>query len=523
MLAAMSRSTRRAALCLAVAALSGCDEDALRLPPPASSSAPTPASTASDAPLVATPEPLGNAAFAVVARSPDAFELYPLRGALFVDAAGFLATLGEGPLRQSPALMKGLEKGASGRLLGSFPDGAWLVSGDSTQRWAGDRWVEDKLLHEHESLLALAAWDDDRALAALAAPGNDMRFVQAGGKPAATVPAPSPAGAQNAGALANEATEAAEGDEKEAPCKVRMKPRNVLLAGLPSGELYAVGYECHPLGHGEPIVERWEPKQARGTVDAMPRPESGSQPTPRGILARSPGEVFVYGGEGVPAAPYLAHFDGKAWRVDPPPFGAGIDTLAAADDGTLWAAAGGAVWKKAGAAWEKAQLPVGLAAQAVWPRGGDVWIAARQTEGKHRAVLLRTAREPRPELVRLPPRNAMAGSLSSHKRFFATAACDKVYVDVAALGPSKDPVTGKAAAVPKRFPALDPLLAGDFASLAPVVEDDGTQLHVGVPVPSRDLGRKLVAAYQEKNPGSTPALFCHDPIVAGETAKPGKR
>jgi len=99
---------------LAAALLAGCNEDALRPPPPASTAdaaAPAHAATAAD-PAV----PAGNAHFTVVARSPDAFELYPLRGALFVDAAGFLAILGDGPLRQSPSLMKGLEKGASGRL-----------------------------------------------------------------------------------------------------------------------------------------------------------------------------------------------------------------------------------------------------------------------------------------------------------------------------------------------------------------------------------------------------------------------
>jgi hypothetical protein len=114
----------------------------------------------------------------------------------------------------------------------------------------------------------------------------------------------------------------------------------------------------------------------------------------------------------------------------------------------------------------------------------------------------------------------MAGSLSAHKRFFATSACDKVYVDIASLGPSKD-AAGKATAVPKRFPALEPLLAGDFAALVPVVEDDGAELRLGVPVPTRELARKLAAAYLEKNPGSAPAVVCHEPVLAGDAAKLG--
>jgi hypothetical protein len=519
MLAPMIRSTRRAiapaclALAgLALAALPGCDEDALRPPPPAaSSSAHAPASAAASA-SAAVPEPTGNANFAVVARSPDAFELYPLRGALFVDAAGFLATLGDGPLQQSPGLMKGLEMGVIGRVAGAWPDAAWLVAGEATYRWTDDRWAKETLLAPGEALLAVAPWEDGRLLAAIGVAGNELRLVQAGGKPGAVLPVPSPPGPQNA-----ERGEA-EG-ERETPCKTRMKARAVSLAGLASGEVYAVGHECEPLGHGAPIVERWDPKQARGTVEALPAPERGGQPAPRGIVARSPGEVLVYGSVGVPASPYLARFDGKGWSLDAAPFGAAVDTLGAAADGTLWASAGGAFWKKGGAAWEPVALPPGLVAQAAWPQGNDVWVAARQIGGRARAVLLRTAREPRPELIRLPPRNAMVGSLAAHKRFFATAACDRVYVDLASLGPSKD-AAGKAAAVPKRFPALEPVLSGDFAALAPVVEDIGGELRVGVPVPTRDLGRKLAAAYQEKNPGSAPAVVCHEPMLAGEAGKP---
>lgn len=492
----------RAVLCLAAAALAGCDEDALRPPAPAS----TADAAASAAPASAS-EPAtaaGNAFFHLVARSPDAFELYPLHGAVLTDAAGFLAVLGDGPLRQSPALMKGLEKGAHGRIWGAWPAGAWLVGTDTAHRWSGDRWIEEKLLHEHETLLSMTAWGEDRVLALIARPGNDMRFVQAGGRTAAALPAPSPADPQKGAA-------SGEGDENEGPCKVRMKPRSVSTAGLPGGQLYAAGFTCEPLGHGAAIVERWEPGQTHGTVEALPVAESGSHPSPRGVWARSASEVYVYGSQGIPAAPYLARFDGKAWSLEAAPFTGGIETLSAADDGTLWAVASGAVWKRSGAEWQKAELPAGLSAHAAWPEGADVWISARQTEGKHRAVLLRAARGPAPEPVRLPPRNAMAGALAAGKGFFATAACDHVWVEIAVLGPSKDPATGKPAAVPKKLPALEPVLTGELADLAPVVEDDGSQLHLGIPTPSRDLGRRLVAAYQEKNPGTAPNLSCHEP------------
>ncbi len=487
-------------------------------PPPPRPSSPSAHAGASAAPSASPAASSGsrapsNSPFFFVARSPDAFELYPLKGALFVDAAGFLALLDEGPLRQSPSIMRGLEKGQSGRVLGGFPDGAWLAAGQETYRWSGDRWVGAPMLQpEAEKLLDLAAWGEKGAIAAIAMPGNDMRLAAFGGRSLAT---PSPAEAPSA-------AQPAEGEE--GACKARMKPDGVLLAGLPGEEIYAVGHACEAGGRGGAIVERWAAKQAQGTVDALPEPESGHVPTLHGVLARSPGEVIVYGAEGVPAAPYLARFDGKAWSLEHARFGGGVDTLAAADDGTLWAAAGGAVWKKAGArAWEKVPLPADLAVHAVWPRTAtDVWAVGREHEGKARAVLLRTGGGEGRETIRLPPRNAMAGTIASSGRFFATAACDKVFVSLYVLGPSRD-AKGQPAAIPKDFGALKPVLVGELSGLAPVVEDDGAELHVGVVAPSREVGRKLVTAYLEQHPehekGPAPSVFCHEPAIVKQAIK----
>jgi hypothetical protein len=507
-----------AVLCVTLGALTACDEDALRPRPSSSAHAAVTATPTVSSSTSAAPVAPSNSPFSLVARSPDAFELYPLKGALFLDAAGFLAVLGDGPLRQSPAIMKGLEKGQSGRILGGYPDAAWIVAADGAFRWTADRWVESPLLREHETLLDLTAWGDKSAVAAIAAPGNDMRFALAGGKPGA-VPAPVPA----------ERTET-----DDAACKVRMKPAGVYLAGLPSGELYAAGYACEAEGRGGAIVERWEAKQVRGVVEALPKPESGHEPTLHGVLARAPGEVIVYGTEGAPPAPYLARFDGRGWSLDKAPFGGGVDTLASADDGTLWAAAGGAAWKKpAAGAWEKVPLPGDLHVQVVWPRTAtDVWAAAREREGKNRAMLLRTLVSEGKDTLRLPPRNAMSGTIATSKHFFATAACDKVFASLYALGPSKDPATGKPTEVPKDFSALKPLFEGELAGLQPIVEDDGTQLYVGAVAPSRELGRKLVAAYQERSadhegsshaqsPGVLPSVFCHEPVVVKQVIKLG--
>lgn len=506
MIAPMLRPHRCAALCLSLAA---CKPDAP--PPPPAEPSPPPSSPAPPAASsAASPQPPSNSPFSVVARSPDAFQLYPLKGALFVDAAGFLAVLGEGPLHQSPAVMRGLEKGEAGRIAGAYPDGAWLVAADATYKWTNDRWAENKLLREHETLLDVAAWGDNRAIAVIAMPGNDMRFVLAGGKPGVVMPAPYPADKAHVDAGGDEpaAPEGAEGEDNA--CKVKMKPGELVMAGLPSGEFYVAGYACEPVGHGGAIVERWEPKQVRGTVEPLPEPESGhTHPDLRGVLARSPAEVLVYGAEGLPARPYLARFDGKTWSLDKAPFGAGIDTLAAAADGTLWAAAGGAVWKKTSAgAWESVPLPGGVTVQAVWPRtGADVWASAREGGSTPAGgVLLRTAKIDPAAALPLPPRNAMSGMTSSNRRFFATAACDKVYAHLYTLGASKDPV-------PKDFSALKPVFDGELASLAPIVEDDGAHLFVGVPVPSLEVGHELLAAYHEKNPKVTSNLFCHEPVI----------
>ena len=49
----------------------------------------------------------------------------------------------------------------------------------------------------------------------------------------------------------------------------------------------------------------------------------------------------------------------------------------------------------------------------------------------------------------------------------------------------------------------------------PIVEDDGANLlnSIGVPVPSLDVGQKLLAKYKEKNPKAQPNLFCHEPAI----------
>ena len=133
----------------------------------------------------------------------------------------------------------------------------------------------------------------------------------------------------------------------------------------------------------------------------------------------------------------------------------------------------------------------------------------------------RTARVEVKDALELPPRNAMSGMITTNRRFFATSACDKVYAHLYTIGPSKDPATGKPTEVPKSFAALKPVFEGELASLLPIVEDDGANLYVGVPVPSLEVGRKLFAAYHEKNPKTASNLFCHEPVIVKQVVKLG--
>lgn len=505
----------------ALFALSACKSGGDAAPPSAASTPPV--VNAAPAAASAVPVPV-KGALSIVAESPDPILLYPLKGGAFVDAAGFLALLGDGPMRQVPAVMKGLEKGASGKIVGSWPDGAWLMA-DELLKWTRDRWAPNQLLRENEKLLDVAAWSDNRAVAAIAMPNNDMRFFLAGGKPGVVVPSPYPADKPKAEAKAPDpaAPPLGESDEKpadDASCKVKMKPEQVSLAGLPTGHLYAAGYECQESGKGEAIVERWEPKKVRGSVEPLPKAEGGGAVDIQGVLARSPSEVYVFGAAGSPEKPYLARFDGKAWALEAAPFASGITSLTTGDDGALWAverkpgaAAPGGLWKKAaGGEWAGVKLPyierVSVVARGVWVRTPeDIWAVAT-TDAGH-GVLLRSV--PESESVPLGSRKVMSDLVATNRRWVASPVCDKVYAHLTTLGSSKDPV-------PNGFGTLKEVFADEpFKSLQPIVEDDGAHLYIGVPVPSLDVGQKLLTRYREKNPKALPNLFCHEPVMTKTT------
>lgn len=495
-----------------------CACDGTREPPPSVSAAPASAVPAGSS--ATNVSATAKAGFRIVAVSPDAFFLYPLRGAAFVDAAGFLATLEAGALRQTPATMKGLEKGVRGKIVGAFPEGVWMLAGD-TYKWSGDRWAAQQILRDGERLIDVAAWGDGRALAAIAMPHDDMRFLLVGGKPGIVMPGPgkpgSPPPTPPASGVPDGSATApprgapppgdAGGMSEDERCKVRMRPESVVLAGLPSGELFAAGYDCDEAAGNAAIVERWEPKQVRGVVDALPRPADGSGIDVRGALARSATEAYVFGDAG--PSPYLAHFDGKAWSAEAVSFRGPITSMMAADDaGPLYAVAGALYEKIASGPWTELALPTlggeELAPQAVWARAAsDVWIAA--ATGKGEGALLRSGGAETPTL-KLPARKEMTDMIATNRRFLATAACDRIFVHLTTIGPSKSDV-------PSAFPRLVEAFAGQpgLEGAKFLVEDDGANLYVGAQVPSLEIGRKLLSRFKEKNPKAVANVFCHEP------------
>lgn len=478
-------------------------------PAPAPSAAAPPTNSA--APPVAAEAPKSEPAsdFGIVAESESGFELYGLRGVAFVDAAGFLARL-DSPFKQDPAVGKGLEKGTTGKIFGSWPNGAWLVAaegsgeGPNTWKWVKEQWAQTALLREGETLLDITAWDDDRAIAAIAMPSNDIRTFLVGGKPGAVMPAPYPADKPKA---EGEGEPAAAEDDRS--CKVKMKPEAPYkLAGLSTGHLFAAGYGCVESGKGDPLVERWEPKKVRGTVEPLPKPEGVTEIGIRGVAARSASEAYVWGAAGTKA--YVAKFDGKAWSVEKVPFEGAPTAFAMAEDGTIFVAAPDGLWKRpAGdAAWVQPSLPspggTKIVPDAVWAKSpSEVWVTGK-AGGKHYLL----SPKPEGEAIKLPSRSQMQQSLSTNRRFLATPACTKPYAHLLTVGRSGDKPPTDFTALRETFKGNKEIEGAKF-----VIENDGANLYIGAQAPSVAVAKKIVEIHRAKNPKVMGNVFCHEPVT----------
>ncbi|MDC3961344.1 hypothetical protein [Polyangium jinanense] len=494
--------------------LSACGKSSDPAPAPAGSAAPAATSAAAPAPTAsaAAAAPVETSAYSIVLEAPDGVEITPLQGGAVLSVSNLYLPLGEGPLVQDPAFMKGLKKGEVSYVVGGeWPKSAWIMALSAENKpkaykWfdsLGGRWEPQTILREDEDVLDVAVIGES-VVAAIKMPSNDIRFALVGGK-GGVIPAPFPS--QKAAAKAESGEEGA-GDtppEDDKSCKVKMAPEpTYTLAGTPTGEAFAAGFECQDAGgKGAPMAERWEPKKARGTVDPLPAPSG--ELTIADVVAVSATDAWVYGNAG--DAPYLAHWDGKAWALEKAPSAKKIHRIVAIDGGTLLASFGDGLYtKKAGGAWELVAMPKKLEnfePLYVYARTtSDVWVAGR-AGGK--GYLLRSAKVDKP--MTMPSDKEAEDTLKSNFRYLATPLCVKPYAHLFSIGPS-------AAPIPKEFPAVKKSFEGKkFDGAKLVVEDDGRSLFVGAKAANIEQAEAIVKAFAEANPKMTPRVFCHEPQV----------
>jgi len=170
------------------------------------------------------------------------------------------------------------------------------------------------------------------------------------------------------------------------------------FAAMSSGHVFVGGLACETAGDEAAAVgagvERWEPGQARGTVDMLPGMDVGPRYdaiTVNSLVAVSPTEVYaaverVQSAEGSLRTAQLFRFDGAAWSTVPTGIPKGVAVLWLGSEGTLWAAdLDGQLWKRArDLSWLGQGFPRALRAgraTSIWQRAeNDVWAVVQTRE-----------------------------------------------------------------------------------------------------------------------------------------------
>jgi hypothetical protein len=293
---------------------------------------------------------------------------------------------------------------------------------------------------------------------------------------------------------------------------------------LPSGHVFVVGDLCTV--DSEPTwsarVERWAPNEAKSTVDLLPQPaEDAGEVQMNAIWARSPTDVTVVGSlrEG---KPYLAKFDGTAWKLLDAPASdlRYVRRFAGDEDGTLWLVlsespyeenAKGELWRRIpDGAWSKMEMPPapapktpGAAAgplqpQGVWVAGpGDVWVGTNLALLHNKPVAKVFARPGEEEINKAAKKYRLATPYEAN--------CETPFV---LLFP-----VSKSAPANFDFPAVRQALVGhpEFKLAQFLDFESAGKRYLGAHVPDEATGRKLVTLAKAKVPGSTAQLVCHDP------------
>lgn len=287
-------------------------------------------------------------------------------------------------VRVEPALLEGLQRGNTRypRLFGNMPAAGWVVQTryaeradrNALSRWSGSGWSNaDRSLHaKDQDVVAVSSWSNGRMLMLV---GSELEtpwsFVQVGGSRAALPQLPSTM-------------------RDDFSCLHALRPG--ALSALPTGEVFLAGNQCAAKTEDGVttqgvIISRWARGEARAGVTLLPglSEKDVASGEIRSILAVSGTDVWVAGtrqphreyAEEPPSA-YLAHFDGKSWRISSAPPVQHIDELQRAPNGRLWALADGQLWSAVGPVseslgWAHVALPQ-LGAEAGPSSVGSFWV-----------------------------------------------------------------------------------------------------------------------------------------------------
>ncbi|KYG10922.1 hypothetical protein BE21_09535 [Sorangium cellulosum] len=114
-------------------------------------------------------------------------------------------------------------------------------------------------------------------------------------------------------------------------------------ATLASGHLFVLGLDRKTLQQHTPAVERFDPGEGTGTLEALPLlPQSPPRLEWHSLAARSPADVYVAGvfsdppEHFGPIVSYLVHWNGATWSLMDVPQGIWAPDVTVAEDGTLW-------------------------------------------------------------------------------------------------------------------------------------------------------------------------------------------
>jgi len=406
-------------------------------------------------------------------------------------------------------------------IAGRWPDALWLSTTEPSGRsgystawgWDGKSWSRKQRTTEGHFINGVQPWTSGRMLALKqAGMAFEASFLLLSGDPHVTLPEFSKT----------------KQSEPFAMCMTNL--RIDAWRALPSGEVVALGMRCDT-GDDMPLaVERWAAGAKNSTLTTLPETlPSGDvksvewSSTTLGALSAS--DIFVASLKETTTNPgndqrwlksdYFAHFDGKSWQVLPAPIPEGVSQMWVESDGVLFASnRKDELWSRsvtgewAHVPWP--ELPADAAdvskfkLESLWPRGpGDVWaiVSTLSNEYGHRYLL-----HTRPAPHAMPTEEARAEKQREYQLPGPPVdSCATPFVLLYTLG-RKSPADYD-------YPATREALKGhgEFAELQFIeFERDGRKFF-GARVPDFKLGKRLAQLVQDKVPGSTPQLVCHDP------------